>query len=392
MPTAAANTDELEIFSWWVNPGETDAFDALVRIYERQNPGIKFVNAAVFDASSVLQTRLDHGQPPDSWQVHAGKESLSYVTAGQLEPLTHFFYDQGFDKVMPRPLLDQLRIKGEIYTVPVNIHRSNMLWYNPRVFKASNLTPPKTIAEFFTVAEALKGKGITPLAISGLDGFSVAQLFEGVLLATFGPEDYLKLFQGDGRMWTDPRMVTAIGTLKKMLSYSSPDRAALHWPDAADLVLQGKAGMIITGDWIEGYYTSQGAKPNADFAWASSPGTEGTFMWLSDSFGLARGAPHRQATLAWLKVLGSREGQDAFNAKKGSIPTRTDPDKSPYDEYLRWSIDQFRSDKLAPSIVHGAAAPKPYMVAYGQALNAFSVDLDAEALKRALNDAIAELE
>ena len=275
--------------------------------------------------------------------------------------------------------------------MPVNIHRSNVLWYNPKVFRDNNLTPPKTIAEFYAVAEVLKSKGITPLSISGQDGFSTAHLFESVLLATFGPDDYLKLFQNDGSMWADLRTVTAINTLKKMLSYSSPDRAALGWGDAGDQVLQGKAGMTVTGDWFEGYYTSQGYKPNVDFAWAGRPARTVSLCGSATVSVLAKGAPHREATLAWLKVLGSKEGQDAFNPKKGSIPARTDADKSLYDEYLKWSIDQFHSDKLAPSIVHGAAAPQPYMVAYGKALDTFSSDLDVEGLKQALNDAVAEL-
>jgi glucose/mannose transport system substrate-binding protein len=54
-------------------------------------------------------------------------------------------------------------------------------------------------------------------------------------------------------------------------------------------------------------------------------------MMLSDSFGLPLGAPNRDAAVAWLTVCGSKEGQDAFNPLKGSIPARTDGDRSLYD-------------------------------------------------------------
>ncbi|MEJ7651908.1 MAG: hypothetical protein WKH64_00365 [Chloroflexia bacterium] len=115
-------------------------------------------------------------------------------------------------------------------------------------------------------------------------------------------------------------------------------------------------------------------------------------MWLSDSFGLPEGAPHRDNAIAWLKVAGSKAGQDAFNPKKGSIPARTDADKSLYDEYLKYSIDRFASDKLAPSVVHGAAANETYMSEYGNLLNVFSADQDQDALNQGLTDSADQLE
>lgn len=388
---------KLEIFSWWTNGGEADGLNAMFDIYKQQHPGVEIVNATVAggagtNAKAVLQTRLAGGQPPDTWQLHAGRETLSYVQAGQLEPLTQFFKDQGFDQVMPKLLLDQITIEGEIYTVPVNIHRSNMMWYNPKVFQDNNLQPPKTLDEFFTVAEALKAKGITPLAVGGKDGFEASHLFESVLLATFGPDDYTKLWTGDATAWADERIATAIDTMARMLSYANEDRSARSWSEAAQLVLEGKAGMTIMGDWAEGYFLTQKAKPNVDFGYAPSPGTDGTFMWLSDSFGLAKGAPNRDNALAWLAVAGSKAGQDAFNPKKGSIPARTDADKSLYDEYLQSSIGAFAGNKLAPSAAHGAATTNAYQQAFHESLEVFSSDpTDTEGVLATLTEAVADL-
>jgi glucose/mannose transport system substrate-binding protein len=149
--------------------------------------------------------------------------------------------------------------------------------------------------------------------------------------------------------------------------------------------------MTIMGDWAYGYFINKGAKAGEVFGWAPSPGTDGMFMWLSDSFGLPKGAPHRNNAIEWLKVCGSREGQDAFNPKKGSIPARTDPDRSVYDEYLLYSIDRFAQDALAPSVVHGAAANEAYMTEYGNALNVFSASRDKKQVKSMLIEAAREL-
>ena len=395
-PVAVAEGKKMEIFSWWTNGGEADGLNEMFKIFTAKNPDTEIINATVAggagtNAKTVLKTRLQGGQPPDTWQVHAGKELTQYVDAGQMEPLTDFFKEQGFDKNMPQLLLDQITYNGEIYSVPVNIHRSNVLWYNIKVFGDNNIVPPTTFAEFFAVADKLKAAGIIPLAVGGADKFEAPHLFESVLLGVYGQEDYVKLVGGDADLWGNSRLDKSINTMARMLSYSNDDRASIGWSSAADMVLEGKAAMTIMGDWAHGYMMSKGAAAGTDYGYAPAPGNGGVFMWLSDSFGLAKGAPHPEEAKAWLAVAGSRAGQDAFNPKKGSIPARTDADQSLYDVYLKYSIKSFGSDKLSPSIVHGAGAPEPYMALYGNALNVFSSDLDGDVLKSSLMEATAEL-
>jgi glucose/mannose transport system substrate-binding protein len=394
---APAGEDKLEIFSWWTNPGEADGLAAMYDIYTQQNAGVEIINATVSggagtNAKTVLVTRMQGGQPPDSFQVHAGQELIgTWVVADKMEPITQIFKDEGWDKVMPQTLLEQITHEGEIYSVPVNIHRSNILWYNKKIFDDNQLTPPTTLDDFFTVAEELKAAGITPLAVGGKDKFETPHLFESVLLATFGPDDYAKLFQ-DPAMWEDERVTQAAETAARMLEYANTDRASLSWADAAQTLLDGKAAMMVMGDWAHGYMLNKGAEVDVDYGYVPAPGTDGVFMWLSDSFGLPKGAPNRENAIAWLKVCGSKAGQDAFNPKKGSIPARTDADRSLYDAYLQYSIDSFASDKLAPSVVHGAAANEAFMSAYGNALNVFGADLDADTLVQSLQDASADLQ
>jgi glucose/mannose transport system substrate-binding protein len=133
-----------------------------------------------------------------------------------------------------------------------------------------------------------------------------------------------------------------------MMEFVNDDHAALSWDQAAQLVADGDAAMTIMGDWAQGYFTSIGLKVNEDYGWAPSPGTGGAFMMLSDSFGLPQGAPNRDNAVAWLTVAGSQEGQDAFNPLKGSIPARTDGDRTLYDAYLQAAMDDFASNEIAP--------------------------------------------
>jgi glucose/mannose transport system substrate-binding protein len=113
-------------------------------------------------------------------------------------------------------------------------------------------------------------------------------------------------------------------------------------------------------------------------------------MLLSDSFGLPKGAPNRDGAIAWLTVCGSKEGQDAFNPIKGSIPARTDGDRSLYDAYLQSAMDDFASDEIVPSLAHGAAASEGWVTAIGDAMTLFVADLDVDAAQEAMAQACVD--
>ena len=209
------SSTQLEVMSPWPGGGGFEAFNALVEVYERDNPGIEVISFAEAGLSypemvAQFNERLEKQEPFDSWHVHPGDQVLNHVIIGQVEPLTQLFKDEGLDEVMPPVLIEQILINGEIYSIPLNIHRSNVLWYNPKIFEANNLAPPETVEEFFEVAEALEDNGINPLALGGDLGFEVGHLFESVLLATLGPDDYLRLFRAGTDMWDDPRQTTLL--------------------------------------------------------------------------------------------------------------------------------------------------------------------------------------
>jgi glucose/mannose transport system substrate-binding protein len=374
---------KLEIFSWWTAGGEAEGLAAMFDIYRQKYPSVLLINATVAggagsNAKAVLATRMRGGNPPDSFQVHAGHELIdSWVLAGKMEPITFVFKDNGWLDSFPRGLIDIISWKGEIYSVPVNIHRSNVLWYNKSIFAAAHLTPPWSLTELVSICDALAHKGITPLALGDNGIWASVHLLESVLLGTMGSAKYKALWTG-GTAWDGPEVRSALVTFASLMRYVNTDHAALSWDGAVQYVIDGKCAMTIMGDWAEGYFKAKGLIPNVDFGWTASPGTHGAFIMLSDSFGLPRGAPDRDAAVRWLTVSASREGQDAFNPKKGSIPSRIDGNRALYDDYQKSAMDSFKSDIIVPSVTHGAAASESWLAMIQETMAIFVCDLNVD--------------
>ena len=397
-PSAAAPSGDVEVFSWWTGGGEAAGLEAMIKVFGAEYPDVKFINAAVAggagtNARAVLATRLAANEPPDSFQGHAGQELIgTYVEAGQIEPLNALFDEIGLKDKLPALLIPLISKGDDIYSVPVNIHRANVLWYNPKVLSDNGMTPPASWDEFFAAADKLKAAGVIPLAMG--EQWTAMHLFETVLLGSLGAEKYSALWAA-GADWSSADVTAAIETFKKVLEYTNDDATSLSWQDASKLVADGKAAMNIMGDWADGYFsgTVEGGnlalKPGTDYGWAPPPGTDGVFLFLSDSFTLPKNAPHPENAKAWLTIAGSKEGQEAFNPVKGSICARTDCDPNLFNEYLKTAITDWSQDKISGSLTHGVVAADPFKAKINDAIGLFLADKNAEAFQKALVDGYA---
>lgn len=379
---AATEAGSLEIFSWWTTGGEVEALDALYEVFKADNPDVEIINAALAGGAgqggnmkALLETRMLGGEPPDSFQVHLGRELIdSHVIADRMEPLDDLYADEGFNEVFPQDLIDIASYDGHPWSVPVNIHRSNVLWYNPEKLASVGFdAPPATWDEFFALGDALLAAGITPLGIGDVNQTQSGHNFESILLSVLGPDEYRGLFDGSVG-WDDERVTEALEIMNRTYDYANEDRFSVTNGDlTSEFPSDEGVAMIISGDWTHGQLKAMGY---SDHRWAPVPGTDGIFVVLSDSFGLPKGAPNRENALAFLRAAGSRAGQDAFNPIKGSIPARTDADTSQYDDYQLSAIEDFGSNILVPSIQHGAAAKQSFLNDYDFATNELATNRD----------------
>ncbi|WP_046174233.1 ABC transporter substrate-binding protein [Domibacillus indicus] len=387
----------LDIFSWWTGAGEEDGLKALLALFKEKHPDIPVENAAVAggagtNAKAVLASRMQGNDPPATFQVHGGSElNDSWVAADKMEPLNDLYEQESWNDKFPEELIELVSKDGNMYSVPVNIHRANVLWYNKKVLDENGVAPPTTFDEFFAAADALKEKGITPLALGDKEPWAATHLFETVLLGELGAEEYNKLWTGD-LAFDDAKVKAAAETFKKMLSYVNEDHSSRNWQDASQLVGNGEAAMNVMGDWAKGYFVNDlKLAVNEDFGYLPTPGTEGMFGVITDTFGLPKGLDNGEDVKKFLSVLGSVEGQDAFNPLKGSIPARIDADVSKYDQYGKDTMEDFKSATLVPSLAHGSAAPEGFLTKVNQAVNIFVTQGDVEQFTGALQSAAAEL-
>ncbi|EKP0249736.1 carbohydrate ABC transporter substrate-binding protein [Aeromonas veronii] len=389
-PVAAS---QVEVLHWWTSGGEAKAVEVLKSEWTKQ--GNQWNDFAVQggggkSAMTVLKSRALAANPPEAAHLK-GYELKEWAGLGFLRDLSPMAEHLGWYSQMPPMVRATLSQNGALMAVPTGIHRVNWLWLNRKIFERNKLTPPTDWAQFVTVADQLKKRGITPLAI-GNEPWQLAVLFETVALGEGGKEFYRKAFlEQDSATLTGPDMVRVLTRFQQLRAYVPQKYAGLKWHQATNLLESGGAAMQVMGDWVKGELSAGNYRPGEDIACLPSPGSAGLFSYNLDSIAMfkQRDPAQLQAQGDLAQLLMTPQFQEEFNRVKGSIPALTNPDMSKFDRCAVRSYQDFllaeKQDNLLPSMAEGMATPTNMRQAILDVLSNFFNDPKANPGQTALH-------
>ncbi len=389
---AQEKEDEFIIFHYWTAGGEREAIDALFKLYQKRNPGVKIVENPVAGGGgetmlAVLMSNLAAGMPPDSFQDHSGNLLKDYFDAGYIEPIDDIWAEASFEARIPAPWVRNLKFKGHVYSAPINAHRT-WLWYNKKIFTDLGIKPPEDYEELLEACKKIKEAKpeVSPLALGTREKVWVTYLYDMVLLATGGPDFYERANTGQIDFANDPTFREAIERLAALIPYIYPWHATKTWDEAGALLKTGEAAMYWMGDWILGYYLNIGMEPEVDFSAVAIP--HDIWLGMTDSFPLPKGAPHPNNAKDWIRMCLTKEAQEAFNLIKGSVAMVNDvpPDVYP-DPYRRQSARDLKSSRVVVGGFHGGLYTASFGSELMDILTRFLVDKDVDATIQAIAEA-----
>ncbi len=355
-PEDAANAPPpvlFEVFSFWETKGEKEAFEYIKREFEALHPNTDVRNAALGGGQQSqqidLQERVYLRRPPHVFLANGGQGILEWVVfdranteearlvqlefAGDL--LQGFFHPAAARAV---------RYRGAPFGVPLSIHRDNLLFYNPELFRELEVEPPRTLDDLLALCPVFAERGLIPLALGTKEDWTLHLLLEAVMIEVAGAEFYSAFWRGQR---TSPQ---ALATLDRVLERLLEVRGCLDpsadrwaWHAAVEQVVGdtsgsgnvARAAMAVMGDWAKGFLKAEGFRLGKDFDIAPFPGTERRFVMTVDAFAMLKGAPHPRLGTAFLKFIADPRIQLGFSRLKGSVPARQDVDDAGLDEHGR---------------------------------------------------------
>jgi arabinogalactan oligomer/maltooligosaccharide transport system substrate-binding protein len=241
---AATPTPESMTIALWHQEGEAENaaqyVQALADAYTAMHPNVTFevTNKETEVLREDFQTAALAGAAPDLlWTVndHAGP----FTAAELIQPVDDLF---DLSKYVDSGLA-AVKLDGKTWGVPISNGNHLMLYYNKTIVD----TPPETTDDMIAMAPDLIAQGITPLVFNQTEPFWLVPWLGG-----FGGS----VFADDGVTPTldTPAMVQTLQFLHD-IKYTDQMLPAESDYDGADtLFKEGKAAMIINGDWTLGAY------------------------------------------------------------------------------------------------------------------------------------------
>lgn len=366
---------EFEVFSFWTSGSESDALQELFDLYEEQNPGVTIINGAVAggggsNAVQVLQSRIAGNDAPPTWQTFPGAQLQGYVAGGLVADLSATY--EGLEDVVPENLMDIISVDGTPYGVITGNHRNNIVWWNKTVAADLGLDFGDSVSwsDYESALAAATAGGVDGLCLGDKDIFASVIVAEMAILGELGVADMNALADGD-LGWDDPRVAAGLDKFSTVLEYTNSNHAALTWDQAVAQFAEGGCLFNIFPDSAYGELIKLEMNDDADFGYFPFPETDGIFLNVADAFAVNAALDDPANAMAWTEVIMSPEGQVAFNALKGSTPSRTDVDVSSYGPYQQGAAESFRNDELIATMTFGISIEPAVQQALYDATTAF---------------------
>jgi glucose/mannose transport system substrate-binding protein len=339
LATGAQAGPRAEVIHWWTSGGESAAVRQVALAY-RAAGGV-WVDTAIAggdQSRAVTVDRIIGGNPPTAAQFNTSKQFIDFIDEGLLGNVDEVARRDHWAERLPAPIIDVIRVRGHWYAVPINIHMQTWIWYSKRAFARAGIArEPQSMDELFADLDKLKAAGLIPLAHGG-QSWQETVLFSMVLANLGGRDLYLRVIRDrDQAAIASPEFRRVLLAFKRFQSYVDPASPGRNWNDATALVIQGRAGFQVMGDWAKGEFTAAGQKPERDFGCMAGLTAATPYLIQGDVFVFPKtsDAATLRAQKLVAEVADRQDVQLAFNRLKGSIPVRLDADVSGLDACAR---------------------------------------------------------
>ncbi|SMR71049.1 carbohydrate ABC transporter substrate-binding protein, CUT1 family [Aliiroseovarius halocynthiae] len=351
---SGAMAADLEVTHWWTSGGEAAAVAEFAKAVDAKTSH-NWIDGAIAGsggtARPIIISRILGGDPMAATQLNHGRQAEELIEAGLMTDLTELAEAEGWrDIVNPSSLLDSCTFEGRIYCVPVNIHSTQWLWLSHDAFEKAGVEVPKDWFEFVSAAPALEKAGLVPLAM-GQQGWQQSIAFGAITISIVGVDTWRKVtVEKNADVAAGPeyaKVFQAAADARELARESNVQ----DWNLATNMVITGKAGGQIMGDWAQGEFAVAEQVAGQDYSCLPGLGLNQIIDTGGDAFyfPVVDDAEVKAAQLEMASILISKEAQVNFNLAKGSLPVRGDIDLSAANDCMQKGLSILADGGVLPN-------------------------------------------
>ena len=246
----AAHAGDLVLNTDASDPAPKAAFDALVKGFEAENPGIK-VKLNTFDHEGFKTSIRNFlsAESPDLVTWYAGNRMAPFVNAGLFDDVTDVWTKEGLaDKLKSAD--SSMTINGKKWGMPYSYYQWG-IYYRKDTFAKLGIAEPKTWKELVDACAKLKAAKITPIAIGTKQSWATAGWFDYLDLRINGYEFHMDLTAGKVA-YTDKRVAAVFDKWDELVKpgYFLANHPSYMWQEALPSFVKGESAMYLMGNFL----------------------------------------------------------------------------------------------------------------------------------------------
>jgi multiple sugar transport system substrate-binding protein len=229
---------------------------------------------------------------------------------------------------------------GKQYFVPI-YNYPWVLMYRKSVWQAKGYQPPQSLDELKTLAGKMKKDGLVPIAFADKDGWPAMGTFDILNMRMNGYDFHVNLMAGK-ESWTDPKVKAVFDTWRGLLPFHQDGSLGRTWQEAAQALVQKKAGMYFLGTFASQQFTPADLSDLDFFAFpevASEHSTDSIDAPI-DGFMMAKKPKNKAGAVSLLKYLGTADAENIYlKSDPGNVGANKQVDTSGYNALQKKSAE-----------------------------------------------------
>ena len=217
--------------------------------------------------------------------------------------------------------LESNKVDGANYFLPY-ISNAYGVYYNVDMFEENGIEIPTTMDELYAVCEKLKAAGITPIAFSDQETWTLGHLGDRLMGLIYDDDGTLfqQIAAGEASATEHEGMRTVAEVFLKLHEYGQEDSLGVGYEQAISAFANGEAAMMLQGTWLLSLVKSANPDMNVDVFPLPGMTAEETRVGINTDLGLAisETSENKEAALAFLAWLSATENAQMFADMEGS--------------------------------------------------------------------------
>jgi ABC-type glycerol-3-phosphate transport system substrate-binding protein len=304
------------------SPGEAQirVWDDVAKQYMAAHPETKVeMNYQQDDLYETigLQNLLAGRNSPDIYFEWTGERLRTRLNDGYAADISDVFKTGPLSGLFDDATLAQYTVDGKVVMVPYSADVTNVLWYNKATLASAGVQPPATWTDLLAACDALKAKGIIPIASGNKDLWPAGNWLGHMASRVVGEDVYAQTLSGTGKFST-PEWETAFGHIKELADHKCVNDTANSIDDnaGAQLFFQEKAAMHPIGSWLVSWALDEA--PDLDFDYVNLPsmpdgkGNQNSVIGVATGYVINAKSPKQKEAAEFMALLNNEANVKAL--------------------------------------------------------------------------------